>query len=153
MISEKIRARLDMKDNNASDLARYCGVSPQAANQWVKGDVEPRRKYKELIAAFFGITIQELEYGPVLSLTPLQRRQQPKIANPKVSAQVADLMVASELERSQKSIEYRQGMRDMIVAHLSKSELLFPFQSGTCQADAFAAGADHGQRLIDKIKP
>lgn len=153
MIGQKIRSRLERNDANASDLARYCGVSPQAAAQWLNDVAEPRRKYKARIAEFFNITVQELEYGAVLSLTPLPRSKIKVSARAsKVSDQVADLMIGTELEAIQKSQEYRRGMRDRIIARLSESEIKAPFQIGTCQADAYMAGCEHGQRLIDKIE-
>lgn len=153
MIGERIRIRLKSANSNASDLARHCGVSPQAANQWLKDQVEPRRKYKELIANFFGITPQELEYGPVLSLTPSHRsRVRVKANDPKVSNQVADLILAGEAELSLKSSEYRQGTRDRILSILSKVDRPNPHEVGTCQADAYNAGQEHGQRLLDRIQ-
>lgn len=47
-----------------SELASYCGVSPQAVKQWVDVDgTSPRGKRLEKIAEFFKISEVELVYG------------------------------------------------------------------------------------------
>jgi transcriptional regulator with XRE-family HTH domain len=149
MIGEKIRIRLERNNSNASELARYCEVSPQAAAQWINDLAEPRRHKKELIARFFGITTQELEYGPVLSLTPLPRKSRISLI---ASREAAELMIDAELGSTLKSFEYYEGMRDRIISNLSESQIEPPYAIGSCQADAYNAGCEHGQRLIGKIQ-
>lgn len=152
MIGDRIRDLLKAKSRNASDLARFCEVSPQAANQWVKNEALPRGKRIDQIAAFFGITPQELEYAPVLSLLPIPRHQPGAMPTEVTSRQTAELIIATELSNTPRSVEYTQGLRDRIVFKLSGIPAISSFVPGTCQADAYEAGQMRGECLIAIIQ-
>jgi transcriptional regulator with XRE-family HTH domain len=60
----RLAALLQQKNGgNRSELARFAGVTPQAAQLWLNGDVMPRSPKLKLIAKFFGISEAELVYG------------------------------------------------------------------------------------------
>ncbi len=155
MIGPRIQELLDAQGSNAAELARHCGVSQTAAHKWIDG-AEPRRKRKEAIAAFFGISLQEFEYGPVLSLVPIVGQKAKKshaTLDIATSEQAAEIMIFSELNTcAPKSAEYRQGMLDAVIFRLSGFTRKTTFQIGTAQLDAYNAGAFHGENLINRIE-
>lgn len=110
----------------------------------------PKQKRKEQIAAFFGMSTQELEYSQVLSLSPVARTAIFDAAPPslKLCEQAAKLMIETELAKQPRSTEFAQGMRDRIIALLAHIEINPPFNQGTCQADAYDAGRIHGGAII-----
>lgn len=60
----RLKQLLDAKDSgNMTALATYCGVSPQAVQQWVMKGLMPRKKRLESIAQYFGISESDLMYG------------------------------------------------------------------------------------------
>lgn len=149
MLAQRIQKLLDINKRTATDLAVFVGVSPQAAHGWLAGS-EPRGYRKERIAAFFGLTRQELEYAPVLSLNHIPKRLSATDASPAFSEQAADLMIEKSLHGMQRSMEYRQGMRDKILELISGQALKQPFQAGSCFADAYEAGISHAERLFSE---
>ena len=50
-------------EDNQSELARYVGVSPQAVQQWVKGDTAPRGKNLQKVAEYFGVPQSYIQFG------------------------------------------------------------------------------------------
>lgn len=63
-ISKNIAALLRLTGKSQSELARFLDVSPQAVAQWVHPDgTSPRGANKVQVAAFFGVSPQDLEYG------------------------------------------------------------------------------------------
>lgn len=63
-VNEKIKQLLTERRLTMSELASYCGVSPQAVKQWVDADgTSPRGKRLKKIAEFFKISEIELVYG------------------------------------------------------------------------------------------
>lgn len=48
---------------NQSELARHCGVSPQAVQKWIAGISEPRGKNFEKTAEFLGVSEVILKFG------------------------------------------------------------------------------------------
>lgn len=65
-ISKRIEHYLEIKNGgNQSELARYCGVSPQAVQKWIAGGSEPRGKNLQLIAEFLGVSEVTLKFGNV----------------------------------------------------------------------------------------
>lgn len=48
---------------NASELARYAGVVPQAVSKWLKGTQFPRDKALSLAAEFLDVTPEYLKFG------------------------------------------------------------------------------------------
>lgn len=152
MLSERIQALLSINRRTATDLALYCGVTPQAAHGWLTG-AEPRAHRKEVIAAFFGISRQALEYAPLLSLNHFHNKVDGSYVTPEVSEQAADMMIAKALDGNPpRSVEYRQGMRDMAIQILSGKTLKLPFQMGSCQADAYLAGGAHAEELFSELQ-
>lgn len=150
MIDGRIKTLLEVKGRNISELTRHCGVSLTTGYGWLSG-AEPRKERKAKIATFFDISVQELEYGSMLSLTPLGTNVKAGV-DIAASVQAADMMILAEFDRSPKSAEFKNGMRDYIVFRLSGTPKLSPYSPGTCQADAYDAGRLHGTRLIEKIK-
>jgi hypothetical protein len=140
MLAHRIQSLLEYHRRTATDLAIHCGVTPQAAHGWLSGS-EPRAERKELIASFFGITRQQLEFSAVLSLNHLALKTPANQVSPEVSEQAAQLMITKALSGSTpRSVEFRQGMQAEIVRVLSGIPVRCPFEFGTCWADAFMAG-------------
>lgn len=154
MLGTRLRSLLESSDKNASELARYCDVSAQSAHNWLNNKVYPRPEKKALIAEFFGITPQELEYTQVLSLTPMARTTLFDAVTPTIAVceQAANLVIVTELAKHPRSSEYVQGMRQKIVSLLTHTEINHSFISGTCQADAYEAGCLHAERIISTIQ-
>lgn len=48
---------------NQSEMARYCGVTPQAVQKWMAGITEPRGKNLQLAAEFLGVSPGMLLFG------------------------------------------------------------------------------------------
>lgn len=151
MLSDRIRQLLIANSKNASDLARYVDVTPQAAAKWLSG-AEPRPKVKEKIARFFGLTPQELEYGNLLALSS-PRPEATKInatLSRTLAEHTADSMIDQELKHSgAKSPEYIEGMRNFLLFRLSGIHIPSSYRPGTCQADAYEAGYAHGRILLE----
>jgi len=55
-LKKRIEELLAAKKANMSDLAAFCGVTPQAVQQWVSMGRMPRPERLKRIAAFFGIS-------------------------------------------------------------------------------------------------
>jgi transcriptional regulator with XRE-family HTH domain len=71
--NERLAALLQQKNGgNRSELARFCGVTPQAVQQWLD-NVMPRQKTVERIAAFLGVSPSELVYGHPAELSGRRR--------------------------------------------------------------------------------
>lgn len=152
MLGNRIQALLGHHKQPVRALADHCGVSEQTVYNWLKDDAQPRDGRKKEIAAFFGITPQDLEYGPVLSLVRLPVG---RFGNGKLSADVAektaDLIMSGELNSlPPKSVEYMEGMRNRIILKLSGKITKPVYKSGTCQLDAYEAGYVHGEKLISE---
>lgn len=63
-IDKRINFYLSKKnDGNQSELARHCGVTPQAVQKWIAGKTEPKGKNLSLVAQFLGISAVELKFG------------------------------------------------------------------------------------------
>jgi SOS-response transcriptional repressor LexA len=63
-IGKRIEHYLNIKNGgNQSELARYCGLSPQAVQKWMADDSEPRGKNLQLAAEFLNVTQVELKFG------------------------------------------------------------------------------------------
>lgn len=63
-IATRINALLEKKNGgNQSDLARFCGVSPQAVQKWIAGASSPKGKNLESVAAFFNVTPAYIQFG------------------------------------------------------------------------------------------
>lgn len=145
MIGERIRSLLEAQQKKPADLAEWCEVTVQAVHLWLNG-AEPKTSRREQIAAFFNITAQELEYAPLLSLTVTRTTN---TATSTSSEQVAAVMIASATSNVARSPEYKKGMRDRIVSSLTKLPIASSFSIGTCQADAYIAGCEHADRLLN----
>lgn len=152
MLAQRIQKLLDYHNRTATDLALYCGVTPQAVHGWLKGS-EPRGTKKALIAEFFGITRQQLEFAAVLSLNHLATRSPTSHISPEVSEQAAQLMIAKALNGDRpRSVEFRQGMKAEIVRLLSGRHANCPFEAGTCTADAYMAGVAHAGIIFPELE-
>lgn len=154
MISQNIKTLLEKSGKSVADLANYCGVSQQAAYQWISDEAEPRAKRKAAIASFFNIQTQELEYGPVLTLTPPKKANKISVTlDAAVSEHTATVMITKELRNlPPKSLEFQLGMRNHIIFRLSGVTVVSPFNAGTCQADAYDTGFTYGEALIDRLQ-
>lgn len=63
-IGERIKDLLHTKNGgNQSELARFCGVSPQAVQKWIAGETSPRGKNLTKAAEFLGVSPMELQFG------------------------------------------------------------------------------------------
>lgn len=63
-IGNRIKSLLETKNGgNQSELARFCGVSPQAVQKWITGDTSPGKKNIKRAAEFLGVTPAELHFG------------------------------------------------------------------------------------------
>ncbi len=148
----RIKMLLDLHYKVPQDLATYCKVSHTAAHNWING-AEPRPVKKQAIAAFFNVTVQDLEYAPILSLSPILRTSNSGVRTTLdriMSEQTADMLIFQELNTcAPKSNEYRLGMRDYVVARLSGTELPTRFQSGSVQSDAYNAGTSHAEIFMN----
>ena len=49
--------------DNQSELARFCGVTPQAVQQWLADKTSPRGKTLNRAAEFLGVSPAELQFG------------------------------------------------------------------------------------------
>lgn len=147
----RIKVLLQHRKKSASQLARFCNVSVQATLNWIDPEhgCNPREKHLDAIAEFFGITRQQLEYGPLLCISP------PEIPvehvgnlNLKISISTAELLISKELDGVAKSQEFRLGMLDRIVHKLSGVTRPCLFRTGTCQYDAYMAGSTHAEYIV-----
>lgn len=154
MIGKRIEVLIDANRRDVAELAAYCEVSGTAAYNWISGKSVPRPAKIEKIASFFSITAQELQYGPILTLSvaPRQLGKTPSKLDLAMSEHAADLMITDELASEAKSAEFRLGMRDMLVYNLSGIRQVKMYQTGTCEADAYDAGNSYAETLIGKIK-
>lgn len=65
----RLQQLLQAKDGgNMSSLAAFCGVTPQAVQQWIAQGRTPRAHRLQQIADYFGITEKELLFGEDLPL-------------------------------------------------------------------------------------
>jgi len=63
----RLQQLLDAKDGgNMTALANFCGVTPQAVQQWVSLGRVPRAHRLAQIAEYFSVSEQELIYGDVI---------------------------------------------------------------------------------------
>ena len=63
-MAERIARLLQAKNGgNASEMARFCNVSPQAVQKWLAGDSDPRGKNLEAAAVFLGVKPAYLKFG------------------------------------------------------------------------------------------
>lgn len=154
MIGKRIERFLAEQARSAQELADFCGVSVQSVYNWLNEDGEPKGKRKATIAAFFGISPQELEYGDsssVFSLVPLPKNNRTKQGSLSLeqAAAAADLLMSSRLNSlPPKSIEYMEGMRNRLIQMLSGKVIKQNYRIGTCQHDAYDAGFMYCQTLI-----
>ena len=154
MIGKRIEAFLADQRRSVQELAAYCGVSVQTVYNWLNEKDDPKAKRKPAIAAFFGITVMELEYGEtsaVMSLVPLPGNR--RVRQGKLSLEqahdAADLLLATLWNSlPPKSVEYMEGMRSRVVQLLSGKVIRSYYKVGTCQHDAFEAGFMYSQTLI-----
>lgn len=64
IIGERIKRLLHTKNGgNQSELARFCGLSPQAVQKWIGGETAPRGKNLIKAAEFLGVSPIELQFG------------------------------------------------------------------------------------------
>lgn len=69
-IGKRIERLLNLKNGgNQSELARYCGITPQAVQKWISGLSEPRGQNLVSCAEFLGVTPSALKFGDVESTT------------------------------------------------------------------------------------
>lgn len=69
--NQRLQEALERKNGgNASELARYSGVTPQAVSKWLKGMQFPRDKALDKAAEFLNVTPEYLKFG-----TPTIRAQ------------------------------------------------------------------------------
>ena len=52
-----------LRSGNQSELARFCGLSPQAVQKWISGETAPRGKNLIKAAEFLGVSPIELQFG------------------------------------------------------------------------------------------
>lgn len=65
-IGQRIEKLLQAKNGgNMSELARFCSVTPQAAQQWITGQTVPRGTRLKKIAEFLGVPESALVYGDI----------------------------------------------------------------------------------------
>ncbi len=82
-IASRLARYLELKNGgNQSELARYCGVSPQAVQKWISGDSEPRGGNLAKIADFLNVTPALLQYGE-------EYRREPGPESIKISPELA----------------------------------------------------------------
>lgn len=150
----RIKVLLHSRKKSASQLARFCEVSVQAALNWIDEEhgCNPREKHLDSIAEFFGISRQQLEYGPILCISP------PDIPaanvgnlNLKMSVSTAEILISKELDGVSKSQEFKTGMLDRIVHKLSGVNRPAQFRQGTCQYDAYMAGCSYAESIISNL--
>jgi phage repressor protein C with HTH and peptisase S24 domain len=71
-MATRLTRLLDIKNGgNQSELARFCGVTPQAVQKWIAGQTEPRGANLERAAEFLGVSQSELKFGTAVA--PSQR--------------------------------------------------------------------------------
>lgn len=154
MNGARIRVLLQHNNRSASQLARYCQVSPQAALNWIKegSASKPRESHLDAIAEFFGISRKELEYGSLLCLGSIDIPKK-NIGNLNVNMahRAAELMISREIDSSIRSPEFKAGMLDRIVHKLSGMNTVASFKAGTCQYDAYMAGRSHAENIIANL--
>lgn len=71
----RLTRELERKNGgNQSELARFVGCTPQAANKWLSGQQFPRDNALRKIAEFVNVTPEYLRFGapPQASITPPQ---------------------------------------------------------------------------------
>lgn len=154
MNGSRIKVLLQQQKKSASQLARFCNVSAQGALNWINEEkpCQPREKHLDAIAEFFGISRQHLEYGALLCIsTPQIPSSNVGNLNLKMSISTAEILISKELDGIQKSHEFISGMTDKIVHKLSGVSKPCSFRIGTCQHDAYMAGASHAERIISNI--
>lgn len=154
LLNERLRELLEVQMKTTPQLARYVNVTPQCAHKWVTGQSEPRSKVKPLIAQFFGLSVQQLEYGPLVLLTeskPELTKVDAALSNT-LAEHSANLMIEAELKQiGQRSPEYISGMKDYLLFKLTGTVLACGFSPGTCQRDAYEAGYAHGKILVSEL--
>jgi hypothetical protein len=65
---------------------------------------------------------------------------------------VDDLMAkAFSIEREPRSLEYKTGMQAYFRLKINKTPYLCPYESGTSQADAYAAGVNEARHTWNGI--
>lgn len=150
----RIKVLLQYRKKSASQLARFCNVSVQATLNWIDAEhgCNPREKHLDAIAEFFGITRQQLEYGPLLCIsTPDLPLQNVGNLNLKMSIATAELLISKELDGASKSQEFKLGMLDRIVHKLSGVSRPCLFRTGTCQYDAYMSGATLAEDIVSSF--
>lgn len=153
MISEQLKQLAASHGVSASAIARHCGVSAQAACNWINGKGEPKGGHKLKLAEFFKISVQALEYGPILSLNQLHALNDEMPYHPEFSEQAAELIMTAGIEPNQpRSAAFREGMRDRIILKLHGKDRPCPFPIGSPEFDAYQFGAFQGENLIDRLK-
>lgn len=154
MDRSRIKVLLQQRKQTPSHLARFCGVSAQAALNWVDEEhgCNPREKHLDQIAEFFGITRQQLEYGPLLCISaPEIPTKNVGNLNLKMSISTAEILITKELDGVSKSQEFRLGMLDRIVHKLSGVSRPNQFRQGTCQYDAYMAGVSYAEVIVSNL--
>lgn len=144
-IGARLRILLEINHETITALARHCRVHYQSAYHWVMCVSEPRTKNKKAIASFFKISLQELEFAPILSLTPVVP-QEKLLASLDIAMveHAAKMMLQKELAAlPPRSKEFQEGMQHALITAISGVVYTCPFELGTCQADAYRAGVSH----------
>lgn len=68
-MNERIKKLLTTRRQTMSELAAFCGVTPQAVKQWVdENGTSPRGKRLQKIAEFFELSESDLQYGDIETL-------------------------------------------------------------------------------------
>lgn len=155
MIGHRLQALLQEHGKSVIQLAEHCEVSAQSVYNWLHGTSAPLGKRKDAIASFFGVSLQELDYGPVLSLVPIPSKPHASAAklNPKIAQHTTDLIMSAELNKHPpKSVEYMEGMRNRLFLMYAGVASKSKYSPGTCQSDAYDAGYLHGTHLIFELQ-
>lgn len=151
MIGHRIHMHLVSQEKRVADLARFCGVSAAAVYQWLADEAEPKSARRAMIAKFFKIDPQQLEYGPVLSLVHATTPSSKKTTlTYDMSLSAANLIIAEHLNtRAPRSEPYRLGLLNQTILLLSGIDIQTPYSEGTAEADAYNAGMTHADNLFD----
>ena len=60
IMSQKIKTLLKVTKCSSKELAEYVGTNPSTVSHWITRDATPSTDFLPLIAAFFGLTLEDL---------------------------------------------------------------------------------------------
>ncbi len=153
MFGDRLRKLLEAKNVTINHLCEYCEVSVQTGYKWLR-DIEPRAKMKDRIAQYFGVSVQDLQFGPLplLAFAEVSKRANRPQLDYNSSIQAADLIIITELkEAQQRSKEHLQGLKDHLVFAFSGTSNNVPYPVGTCQRESYDAGVERAVSILSKI--